>query len=112
MELPAKVAGLRVVGAEFEDVEVKRAAGGLPQAIAETMSAFAPAGSSTRTGNGVGQRILAALSQVETASREELQAATGASRSGVTRALNDLIANGFVESTAPARSPARRYRRK
>lgn len=60
----------------------------------------------------MGQRILTALSQVETASRVELQEATGASRSGVTKALDDLIANGLVEPTAPPRSPGRRYRRK
>lgn len=32
---------LRKDGVEFEDVEVKRAAGGMPQNVAETMSAFA-----------------------------------------------------------------------
>lgn len=58
------------------------------------------------------QRILAALSRVESASRGELQKATGASGSGVTKALGDLIPSGLAEPTAPPRSPGRRYRRK
>ena len=41
MDLAEVVAGLRETGVEFEDVEVKRAAGGMPQNVAETMSAFA-----------------------------------------------------------------------
>ncbi|MGH3158251.1 MAG: RNA-binding domain-containing protein, partial [Streptosporangiaceae bacterium] len=41
MELTDIVARLRETGVEFEDVEVKRATGGLPQSVAETMSAFA-----------------------------------------------------------------------
>ena len=41
MELADIVARLRETGVEFEDVEAKRAAGGLPRSIAETMSAFA-----------------------------------------------------------------------
>ena len=41
MELADIVATLRETGVEFEDIEVKRAAGGLPQSVAETMSAFA-----------------------------------------------------------------------
>src|SRR5450755_1961723 len=41
VELADIVARLRETGVEFEDVEVKRAAGGLPRSIAETMSAFA-----------------------------------------------------------------------
>lgn len=44
-------------------------------------------------------------------SREELQEATGASRSSVINALEELISSGIVEATAPARSPNRRYRR-
>jgi ATP-dependent DNA helicase RecG len=63
-------------------------------------------------GNGVRGRILAALTETESATREELQRATGASRSGVTKTLDELIANGLVEATAPPRSPNRRYRRK
>ena len=41
MELADIVARLRETGVEFEDVEVKRASGGLPQNVAETMCAFA-----------------------------------------------------------------------
>jgi len=44
--------------------------------------------------------------------REELQQATGGSRSGVTKALDELIASGLVEPAAPPRSRNRRYRRK
>ena len=72
----------------------------------------AEAGPASELGNGVGSRILAALTKAESATREELQHATGASRSGVTRALDELITSGLVESTAPPRSPNRRYRRK
>ncbi|MGH3279660.1 MAG: AlbA family DNA-binding domain-containing protein, partial [Trebonia sp.] len=43
MELTEIVVGLRAVGVEFEDVEVKRATGGVPASLAETMSAFANA---------------------------------------------------------------------
>lgn len=62
-------------------------------------------------GNGLADRIFQKLSEVVSASREELQAATGASRSSVTNALDALIASGTVEATAPPRSPNRRYRR-
>jgi ATP-dependent DNA helicase RecG len=62
-------------------------------------------------GNGLSERILEALGETDTASREELQDATGASRSSVTNALDDLITSGAVEATAPTRSPNRRYRR-
>jgi ATP-dependent DNA helicase RecG len=72
----------------------------------------APATDAPAPGNGVGRRILAALTETESATREELQQAVGASRSGVTKALDELIANGLVEATAPPRSPNRRYRRK
>jgi ATP-dependent DNA helicase RecG len=63
------------------------------------------------SGSGLPKRILEALGETDSASREELQAATGASRSSVTNALDDLITNGAVEATAPPRSPNRRYRR-
>lgn len=60
---------------------------------------------------GLSERILEALRATDSASREELQDATGASRSSVTNALDDLIAIRAVEATAPPRSPNRRYRR-
>ncbi len=62
-------------------------------------------------GGGLPERILEVLSETDSASREELQEATGASRSSVINALDDLITSGRVEATAPARSPIRRYRR-
>jgi ATP-dependent DNA helicase RecG len=61
-------------------------------------------------GNGLGARIVAALSEVEDASREELQQATGGARSRLTGVLQELVDLGFVEATAPPRSPNRRYR--
>jgi ATP-dependent DNA helicase RecG len=61
-------------------------------------------------GNGLGVRIMAALREVEDASREELQQATGAARSRLTGVLQELVDLGFVEATAPPRSPNRRYR--
>lgn len=71
-----------------------------------------PAAAAPAPGNGVRSRILAALMETESATREKLQQAVGASRSGVTKALDELIANGLVEATAAPRSPNRRYRRK
>ena len=62
-------------------------------------------------GSGLPERILEALGETDSASREELQEATGASRSSVINALDDLITSGAVEATAPPRSPNRRYRR-
>jgi ATP-dependent DNA helicase RecG len=44
MNLDEIIAGLRAAGAEFEDVEAKRAAGGVPESLASTMAAFANAG--------------------------------------------------------------------
>jgi ATP-dependent DNA helicase RecG len=61
-------------------------------------------------GNGLGVRIMTALGEVEDASREELQQATGAARSRLTGVLQELVDLGFVEATAPPRSPNRRYR--
>ncbi|HUZ24949.1 MAG TPA: ATP-binding protein [Streptosporangiaceae bacterium] len=62
-------------------------------------------------GSGLPERILETLGETDSASREELQQATGASRSSVINALDDLITSGAVEATAPSRSPNRRYRR-
>jgi DNA-binding HxlR family transcriptional regulator len=53
---------------------------------------------------------MAALREVEDASREELQQATGTARSRLTSALQELVDLGFVEATAPPHSPNRRYR--
>jgi ATP-dependent DNA helicase RecG len=81
-----------------------RLAPGLP-AITAGPKALSP------PGGGLPQRILEALGETGSASREELQRATGASRSSVTNALDYLITSGAVEATAPSRSPNRRYRR-
>jgi ATP-dependent DNA helicase RecG len=62
-------------------------------------------------GNHIAERILEALSIADSASREELQTSTGASRSSVTNALDALMAAGEIAATAPPRSPNRRYRR-
>ena len=68
-------------------------------------------GAPSSPGGGLPERILEALGETDSASREDLQEATGASRSSVINALDDLIARGAVEATAPSRSPNRRYRR-
>ena len=60
--------------------------------------------------NGLGAKIMAALHEVDDASREELQQATGTARSRLTSALQELVDLGFVEATAPPHSPNRRYR--
>jgi ATP-dependent DNA helicase RecG len=60
--------------------------------------------------NGLAAKIMAALREVEDASREELQQATGTTRSRLTSALQELVDLGFVEGTAPPHSPNRRYR--
>ena len=52
-------------------------------------------------GSGLPERILEALGETDSDSREELQEATGASRSSVTNALDHLITSGTVEATAP-----------
>lgn len=61
-------------------------------------------------GNGLGVKIMTALREVEDASREELQQVTGTARSRLTSVLQELVDLGFVEPTAPPRSPNRRYR--
>lgn len=45
-------------------------------------------------------------------SRHDIQQATGLPQATVVRAINGLMAAGRVEATAPARSPARKYRRR
>lgn len=60
--------------------------------------------------NGLRAKIMAALREVEDASREELQQATGTARSRLTSALQELVDLGFVEATASPHSPNRRYR--
>jgi ATP-dependent DNA helicase RecG len=81
-----------------------RLAPGLPAIAARPQAPSEP-------GSGLPERILEALGETGSASREELQRATGASRSSVTNALDNLITSGAVEATAPSRSPNRRYRR-
>jgi DNA-binding MarR family transcriptional regulator len=76
----------------------------LPKIAAKDEALWSP-------GNGLQERIHEALGDTDSASREELQEATGASRSSVTNALDELITSGVVEATAPPRSPNRRYRR-
>jgi hypothetical protein len=56
------------------------------------------------------QAMMAALREVEDASREELQQTTGATRSRLTGVLQELLDPGFIAATAPPRSPNRRYR--
>jgi ATP-dependent DNA helicase RecG len=80
-----------------------RLAPGLPTITAGSKALSLP--------GGLPERIIEALGEAGTASREELQRATGASRSSVTNALDQLITSGAVEATAPSRSPNRRYRR-
>lgn len=55
-------------------------------------------------------QVLAQLQEHETASTTELVAFTKLSRSAVTKALNELVANGLAEHTEPLRSPKQRYR--
>jgi ATP-dependent DNA helicase RecG len=66
MNLAEIIAGLRVAGAEFEDVEAKRAAGGVPESLASTLAAFANArGESSSSGstNSRGSRLPACRMQ-------------------------------------------------
>ncbi|HWF79716.1 MAG TPA: ATP-binding protein [Streptosporangiaceae bacterium] len=81
-----------------------RLASGLSDSVARDEAVSLP-------GSSLPERVLEALGEADSASREELQDATGASRSSVTNALDELIASGAVEATAPPRSPNRRYRR-
>jgi ATP-dependent DNA helicase RecG len=61
-------------------------------------------------GNGLGVAVMATLHEVVDASRDELQQATGATRSRLTNVLQELVDLGFVEATASSHNPRRRYR--
>jgi predicted HTH transcriptional regulator len=74
------------------DESTYRLAPGLPEPAASRQDQQAPG-----NGNHLAERILAALSTLDSASRDELQTATSASRSSVTNALDALIADGEVE---------------
>jgi ATP-dependent DNA helicase RecG len=82
-----------------------RLAPGLPEVAATPRPPVSLAGFS------LAERILGALGSAGSASREELQTATGGSRSAVTKALDALLTTGQIEATAPRNSPTRRYRR-
>lgn len=64
----------------------------------------------TPLGNDLAAQVIAVLRDADDASREELQKVTGATRSTLTNVLQDLVDEGVLEATAPARSPNRRYR--
>ena len=55
--------------------------------------------------------LLEALPLGAERSRQELHDRTGIPQTSLLRLLNDLVAHGVVEATAPPRSPRRRYRR-
>jgi ATP-dependent DNA helicase RecG len=55
--------------------------------------------------------ILRALSSGAELSRRDIEKATGLSQAIVIRTLDELIATGKIEATAPPKSPHRRYRR-
>lgn len=84
---------------------------GLPEVAADPGPASA-ASAETVPARGLARNIFDALAKVESASRDELQQATGASRSGVTKALETLMGRGLVESADEPNSPNRRYRRR
>lgn len=55
-------------------------------------------------------RLVHLFKERESWSRTELTQETGLSRSAVQGAINQLVADGTVEATEPARSPRQRYR--
>lgn len=64
----------------------------------------------TPLGVDLAAQVIAVLRDVSDASREELQKATGATRSTMINVLQQLVDEGVLEATAPTRSPNRRYR--
>lgn len=60
--------------------------------------------------SGPAAQVAAALRNAGDTSRDELQQATGITRSRLTKVLQELIEQGHVEAIGAARSPRRKYR--
>lgn len=75
----------------------------------ETQAAEVPAAAA---GESFSQTVIRKISKNGSASAKELAAASGLSRSGVTKNLKAMIAAGMIEPLFPARSPKQRYRLK
>lgn len=75
-----------------------------------TGSESAPDSGSSRKRTDRAAVVREALRSRGVLSRQEIQEATGLVQATVLRALEELIAAGAVEATAPRRSPHRRYR--
>lgn len=88
MNLDEVIAGLRVAGAEFEDVEAKRAARGVPESLPSTLSAFA---------NARGGLIILGLDEC-----------LGFAATGVTNAVatRDAVVSTAREKLTPPLSPS------
>ncbi|MEZ0165955.1 helix-turn-helix domain-containing protein [Kineococcus sp. LSe6-4] len=120
---------------ESATIEAKRATGGLPKSVRETISDLAERGLLARVPDPQHVRyeiaaappeprrdapagpvsrpdeVLALLADGREHHVTELAAALGLGRVMVTRYLNELIADGRVVATAPPRNRRRRYRR-
>jgi ATP-dependent DNA helicase RecG len=81
---------------------------GLPEAGSEDGEPVGPA--AVQPVSALAARVLQVLAGAGEATRAQLQEATGASRSGVIYALQQLVASGAVEAQGPPRSPRRSYR--
>src|SRR5260370_7993426 len=88
MNLAEIVGGRRVAGAEFEDVEAKRAVGGVPESLASTLAAFA---------NARGGIVILGLDE------QQGFAATGVPDAAATR--NGVVSTAG-EKLAPALAPS------
>ena len=56
--------------------------------------------------------ILDMLDRFASVSTREIMEASGLSRAGVMRYINELLDDGVIEPTEPRRSPRQRYRRR